>query len=77
MSIGYESLNENLEAEAFMESVNEAARSGRRYRPLALAAMAAARAALSEGRYGDVESELAGAMEGDWEITPQSFQRSF
>jgi len=80
MSIGYEyesPSHESHEAEAFMASVNQAARSGRRYRPLALAAMAAARAALSEGRYADVESELEGAMEGEWETSPQAFQRSF
>jgi hypothetical protein len=65
------------EASAFMESVNDAARRGRRYRPLALAAMAAARAALSEGQYPDVESELEGAMEGEWEATPQAFHQSF
>ena len=68
MSIAYEfevpASNESWEAEAFMESVAEAARTGRRYRPLALAAMAAARAALSQGRIPDVESELEGALEG-------------
>lgn len=81
MSIGYEfespALNENLEAEAFMESVQEAARTGRRYRPLALAAMAAARAALSEGRYADVESELESSLEGEWETSPQAFRQSY
>ena len=68
--------NESWEAEAFMESVAEAARTGRRYRPLALAAMAAARAALSEGRIPDVESEVA-SLEGEWEISPAAFQQSF
>jgi len=77
MSSTYEYESTAHEAEAFMESVNQAARSGRRYRPLALAAMAAARAALSEGRYADVESELEGALEGEWEATPQSFHQSF
>lgn len=79
MSIAYEfesSAGASWEAEAFMESVAEAARTGRRYRPLALAAMAAARAALSEGTVPDVESEL-GAMEGEWEISPAAFQQSF
>lgn len=79
MSIGYEletTLSGNGEAEAFLESVHEAARTGRRYRPLALAAMAAARAALSEGTYPDVESELF-ETEGDWEISPQAFRQSF
>lgn len=80
MSIAYPSIsssNGSWEAEAFMESVAEAARTGRRYRPLALAAMAAARAALSEGRIPDVESELAGELEGEWEISPAAFQQSF
>ena len=43
MSIAYQyesPSNESWEAEAFMESVAEAARTGRRYRPLALAALA-------------------------------------
>jgi hypothetical protein len=77
MSIAYQYESAAPEAAAFMESVNEAARSGRRYRPLALAAMAAARAALSEGRYPDVESELESALEGEWEATPESFRQSF
>jgi hypothetical protein len=77
MSIAYEYESPAMEAEAFLESVQQAARSGRRYRPLALAAMAAARAALSEGRYGDVESELEGSLEGEWEVTPQAFHQSF
>jgi hypothetical protein len=77
MSSTYEYESTAHEAEAFMESVSQAARSGRRYRPLALAAMAAARAALSEGRYPDVESELEGALEGEWEATPQAFHQSF
>lgn len=81
MSIAYEfespALNESWEAEAFLESVQEAARTGRRYRPLALAAMAAARAALSQGKFPDVESELESALEAEWEITPQAFQQSF
>jgi len=77
MSSTYEYESTAHEAEAFMESVSQAARSGRRYRPLALAAMAAARAALSEGRYPDVESELEGALEGEWESTPQAFHQSF
>jgi tetratricopeptide (TPR) repeat protein len=81
MSIAYEYEFETegpaMEAEAFLESVQQAARSGRRYRPLALAAMAAARAALSEGRYGDVESEFESSLEGEWEVTPQAFHQSF
>jgi hypothetical protein len=77
MSSTYEYETSAHEAEAFLESVSQAARSGRRYRPLALAAMAAARAALSEGRYPDVESELEGALEGEWEATPQAFHQSF
>ena len=79
MSIAYEYEYESpaMEAEAFLESVQQAARSGRRYRPLALAAMAAARAALSEGRYGDVESEFESSLEGEWEVTPQAFHQSF
>lgn len=79
MSIAYEYEHESsaMEAEAFLESVQQAARSGRRYRPLALAAMAAARAALSEGRYGDVESEFESSLEGEWEVTPQAFHQSF
>ena len=81
MSIAYQyessASNGSWEAEAFMESVAEAARTGRRYRPLALAAMAAARAALSQGSIPDVESELESEMEGEWEITPAAFQQSF
>lgn len=73
----YESESPAMEAEAFLESVRQAARGGRRYRPLALAAMAAARAALSEGRYGDVESEFESSLEGEWEVTPQAFHQSF
>lgn len=73
----YEYESSAMEAEAFMESVEQAARSGRRYRPLALAAMAAARAALSEGRHGDVESEFESSLEGEWEVTPQAFHQSF
>jgi hypothetical protein len=77
MSNAYQYESSSAEAEAFMESVNEAARSGRRYRPLALAAMAAARAALSEGRQPDVESEFESTLEGEWESSPQAFQQSF
>jgi hypothetical protein len=77
MSTAYE--YETSASEAFMENVNQAARTGRRYRPLALAAMAAARAALSEGKNRDVESEFEfeGAFEAEWETTPQSFRQSF
>lgn len=80
MSIAYQyesPSHESWEAEAFMQGVAEAARFGRRYRPLALAAMAAARAALSEGRIPDVESEFESEMEGEWEISPAAFQQSF
>jgi hypothetical protein len=81
MSMAYEydspAGSANQEAEAFMESVTEAARAGRRYRPLALAAMAAARAALSQGRYPDTEGEFESALEGEWEITPGAFRQSF
>jgi hypothetical protein len=81
MSIAYEFENYasggSWEAEAFMERVAEAARTGRRYRPLALAAMAAARAALSQGPIRDVESELEAAAEGEWEINPHAFVQSF
>jgi hypothetical protein len=76
MSIAHES-PASMEAEQFMESVAEAARTGRRYRPLALAAMAAARAALSEGRIPDVESELETELEGEWETSPQAFYEAF
>ncbi len=77
MSTAYE--YETSASEAFMENVNQAARTGRRYRPLALAAMAAARAALSEGKNRDVESEFEfeGAFEAEWETTPQAYRQSF
>jgi hypothetical protein len=81
MSNAYEyespSRSANWESEAFMENVAQAARTGGRYRPLALAAMAAARAALSQGRFPDVESELESVMEAEWETTPAAFQQSF
>lgn len=81
MSIAYElespASRGNWESEAFLESVAEAARTGKRYRPLALAAMAAARAALSEGRVRDVESEWESEFEAEWEISPGAFAQSF
>lgn len=81
MSIAYEyessPRSANWEAEAFMENVAQAARTGGRYRPLALAAMAAARAALSQGRFPDVESELERVMEAEWESSPAAFAQSF
>lgn len=74
-AFAYESLPESAhEAEGFYESVAEAARSGQRYRPLALLAMKAARAALSHGP-ADPEGELEAAFESEWEVTPAAIAR--
>jgi hypothetical protein len=78
MSIAAFEYESGLESEAFLESVVNAARSGRRYRPLALAAMAAARAALAQANApGDLESEWESEGEGEWETSPAAFQQSF
>lgn len=67
---------ESWESEAFLESVAKAARSGKRYRPLALAAMAAARAALAQANApGDLESEWE--LETEWETSPAAFHQSY
>lgn len=75
----YEHEFESAQPEAFYESVVSAARNGTRHRPLALAAMQAARAALIEGRRacaGDAECEDEVLIEGEWE-SPAYFHQSF
>jgi hypothetical protein len=71
MSIGaFESELESealYESEAFYENVATAARQGRRYRPLALLAMKAARAALTQGGAPDPEGESEAAQTAAWE----------
>jgi hypothetical protein len=65
------------EAEAFYESVSEAARQGRNHAALGRLAMRAARAALVEGGGpgGDPEFEALG--EAEWEISPAALHQSF
>jgi hypothetical protein len=87
MTIGYEfettpAAYAGREPEAFFENVAAAARSGRRYRPLALLAMKAARAALSEGTgkkkgNGEAELELESEGEGEWETSPAHYREAF
>lgn len=73
-----EVLPASLESEAFFENVAEAARTGQPYRPLALAAMAAARAALAQrGAPGDLEAEWELESEAEWEISPAAFHQSY
>jgi hypothetical protein len=68
----------SMEAETFFESVKQAARTGKPYRPLALAAMAAARAALAQGNApGDLESEWELVQESEWETSPSAFHQSY
>jgi hypothetical protein len=55
------------EAEAFYENVATAAQQGRSYRPLALLAMKAARAALSQGGAPDPEGEAEAEQMAAWE----------
>jgi hypothetical protein len=69
---------ESWESEAFLESVAKAARVGKPYRPLALAAMAAARAALAQANApGDLESEWELEGESEWETSPAAFAQSY
>jgi hypothetical protein len=65
------------EAGAFYENIARAASNGQPYRPLALLAMKAARAALVEGggKGGELEFELEAELE--WETSPQTFAQSF
>jgi hypothetical protein len=81
MSIGafeYETLSEaSHEAGAFYENVAQAARTGQPYRPLALLAMKAARAALAQGGGTGAELEFEFEFESEWEASPQSFVESF
>lgn len=65
------------EAGAFYEQVAQAARSGQPYRPLALLAMKAARAALAQGGGTGAELEFELESESEWEASPQSFVQSF
>jgi hypothetical protein len=71
MSIGaFESELESeamYESEAFYENVATAAQQGRSYRPLALLAMKAARAALSQGGAPDPEGEAEAEQMAAWE----------
>ncbi len=71
MSIGaFESELESesmYESEAFYENVAAAAQEGRAYRPLALLAMKAARAALSQGGAPDPEGEAEAEQMAAWE----------
>lgn len=81
MSIGafeFETFSEaSHEAGAFYENVAQAARTGQSYRPLALLAMKAARAALAQGGGSGAELELESEFESEWEASPQSFAQSF
>lgn len=81
MSIGafeYETLSESSqEGGAFYENVAQAARQGQPYRPLALLAMKAARAALAQGGGAGGELEFELESEAEWETSPQSFVQSF
>jgi hypothetical protein len=69
------------EMEAFYENVAEAARYGRKYEPLQLLAMKAARAALAEGngKGGELEFELEleSEAEAEWETSPAAFHQSY
>jgi hypothetical protein len=81
MSIGafeYETLSEaSHESSAFYENVAQAARQGQPYRPLALLAMKAARAALAQGGGAGGELEFELESEAEWETSPQSFVQAF
>jgi len=80
MSIGtYEAEWESegmYEAEAFYENVATAAEQGRTYRPLALLAMKAARAALSQGGRPDPEGEAEAEQMAAWE-SEGSYREAF
>jgi hypothetical protein len=64
------------EAEAFFESVAEAARNGSRHQALARLAMRAARAALTEGA-GEGEGEWEYQADNEWEASPAAFHQSY